>query len=513
MERLSWNEYFMQMAFLISKRATCIRRAVGAVIVKDNKILATGYNGAPKGIEHCSEAGCYRIKNNIPSGQQLDQCLVPNTKIKLLNGTSPTIKDLMIEKEENLWCYSYDLENNQIVPGKIINVFKTQTVEKIYKITFDNNKSIKCTGEHKFLCRDGIYRKVKDLNEGISIMPLYFNRNSYEYFFNSKTINGGNILNEDTWLELICSTSTHIMVNEYFNIKKTGYDIHHKDENKYNNNPNNLEYILKGEHTKRHPITKEQQLKAAKAGAKVISDKWKNDKEFRKNQSKIISNNTKKQWQENEEYKELMKEQLKKNGKTTSKKYNKDPYAISRRRRGFVLRGMKNLYKKCGIRLTDENYSELRNKFIIKKSEGQSAPYIEKIYEFFDSVEDAFEYCLTYNHKIIKIEIIEEKTDVYDMTVDKYHNYLIDLEDNSGVFSHNCTGCHAEMNAIIQAAITGVNIAGATLYCTTFPCNICAKMIINCGIKKIYYVGDYNDQRSKDLFKQTNIEVIKLEAK
>ena len=74
MERMNWDEYFIQMAFLISKRATCIRRAVGAVIVKDNKILATGYNGAPKGIKHCSETGCYRVNNNIPSGQQLDQC-------------------------------------------------------------------------------------------------------------------------------------------------------------------------------------------------------------------------------------------------------------------------------------------------------------------------------------------------------------------------------------------------------------------------------------------------------
>ena len=74
MERIDWNEYFMKMAFLISERATCIRRSVGAIIVKDNKILATGYNGTPKGIDHCEVKGCYRLNNNIPSGQQLDKC-------------------------------------------------------------------------------------------------------------------------------------------------------------------------------------------------------------------------------------------------------------------------------------------------------------------------------------------------------------------------------------------------------------------------------------------------------
>lgn len=73
-ERPSWDEYFMSMAELASFRSTC-RRKVGAIITKDNEALATGYNGAPKGLTHCSElGGCLRQKNNIPSGTQQEFC-------------------------------------------------------------------------------------------------------------------------------------------------------------------------------------------------------------------------------------------------------------------------------------------------------------------------------------------------------------------------------------------------------------------------------------------------------
>ena len=74
MKRPSWDEYFMEMAKLVATRSTCLRRQVGAVIVKDKCIISTGYNGARKKAAHCSEVGCIREKLNIPSGQQLDLC-------------------------------------------------------------------------------------------------------------------------------------------------------------------------------------------------------------------------------------------------------------------------------------------------------------------------------------------------------------------------------------------------------------------------------------------------------
>ena len=74
-QRLSWDEYFMQMAELTAKRSTCLRRQVGAVIVKDRHIIATGYNGAPRGLKHCDElGGCLRQKLGVPSGQRHELC-------------------------------------------------------------------------------------------------------------------------------------------------------------------------------------------------------------------------------------------------------------------------------------------------------------------------------------------------------------------------------------------------------------------------------------------------------
>ncbi len=72
--RPSWDTYFMDITTLVAKRSTCLRRAVGAIIVKNRRILATGYNGAPAGIAHCREVGCLREKLNVASGQRHELC-------------------------------------------------------------------------------------------------------------------------------------------------------------------------------------------------------------------------------------------------------------------------------------------------------------------------------------------------------------------------------------------------------------------------------------------------------
>jgi len=71
-ERPSWDEYFMRIAHVVASRSTCLRRKVGAVLVKDKRILATGYNGAPKGLPHCET--CLREELGVPSGQRHELC-------------------------------------------------------------------------------------------------------------------------------------------------------------------------------------------------------------------------------------------------------------------------------------------------------------------------------------------------------------------------------------------------------------------------------------------------------
>jgi len=72
--RPSWDEYFMEIVLQVSTRSTCLRRQIGALVVRDKRILATGYNGVPSGIRHCSEVGCLRDQLGIPSGERHELC-------------------------------------------------------------------------------------------------------------------------------------------------------------------------------------------------------------------------------------------------------------------------------------------------------------------------------------------------------------------------------------------------------------------------------------------------------
>lgn len=72
--RPSWDEYFMNIATVVASRSTCLRRKVGAIVVKDKRILTSGYNGAPMGLAHCIDVGCIREKMAIPSGERHELC-------------------------------------------------------------------------------------------------------------------------------------------------------------------------------------------------------------------------------------------------------------------------------------------------------------------------------------------------------------------------------------------------------------------------------------------------------
>ena len=74
-ERPDWDTYFMEIANVVASRSNCSRRHVAAVIVKDGRIISTGYNGTPRGIKNCNEGGCPRCNSNAPSGTSLEECI------------------------------------------------------------------------------------------------------------------------------------------------------------------------------------------------------------------------------------------------------------------------------------------------------------------------------------------------------------------------------------------------------------------------------------------------------
>lgn len=82
--RPSWDEYFMQITDMVATRSTCLRRKVGAIFVRENRILATGYNGSPMGLKHCDEVGCIRQENQIESGRDLHLCRGAHAEANLI---------------------------------------------------------------------------------------------------------------------------------------------------------------------------------------------------------------------------------------------------------------------------------------------------------------------------------------------------------------------------------------------------------------------------------------------
>lgn len=72
--RPDWDTYFMTIAREVATRSTCLRRRVGAILVREKRILATGYNGAPRGLAHCAEYGCLRATQQVPSGERHEIC-------------------------------------------------------------------------------------------------------------------------------------------------------------------------------------------------------------------------------------------------------------------------------------------------------------------------------------------------------------------------------------------------------------------------------------------------------
>lgn len=88
-ERISWDEYFLQLARATASRATCVRRKHGAVIVKGRRIVATGYNGGPSGFPHCDQGACPRATSDAPQGHDYERCIAIHAEANALLFSSP----------------------------------------------------------------------------------------------------------------------------------------------------------------------------------------------------------------------------------------------------------------------------------------------------------------------------------------------------------------------------------------------------------------------------------------
>lgn len=383
------------------------------------------------------------ILKRVPPGVNvvviLDCCLSAGTKIPLLNGEIKTIKELSEEGGE-YWLYSSD-EKGNIVPGKAHSARITGYRELI-RITLDNDEILECTDDHLILLKSGEYKEAGKLTTEDSLMPLYRKISD-----SSNGMTGYEMCFEDEKWKF-----THHIVRDHFGMKKdkTKTVCHHKDINKLNNAPENLQMVSWEEHQKMHSEVGSANFKKMWENEDYVE--WRSSEIYKKQQSYVM----KEKWQDSK-YRDTMIDALynserAKNDFIEERKrmidMNKDP-EISEKQRAWqkTKEGQKKLKKdmlnknkdpkhqrKCmrarilGFINTIKNLNEYNYK------KPRLLPRLENIYKYFNKDENIIELANNYNHKIIKIEHTGRTEEVYDLTVDKYHNFALE----SGIFVHNC---------------------------------------------------------------------------
>jgi dCMP deaminase len=100
-KRPDWDDYFLEIADVVAKRSSCVRRHIGAVIVRDRRIITTGYNGAPSGLKHCTEIGCLRDQLNIESGTRHETCRALHSE---MNAIIQAAQHGVSTKDATLYC-------------------------------------------------------------------------------------------------------------------------------------------------------------------------------------------------------------------------------------------------------------------------------------------------------------------------------------------------------------------------------------------------------------------------
>ena len=170
------------------------------------------------------------------------RCLSGNTEIALANGTSISFIDLVKRTSlgERLWGYGVD-ESNRVVITELTNA-RLIGKEKLVEVKLDNNCSIKCTSDHKFLLRDGIYKEASQLTAGASLFPIYRKYRLYEAVLQP---------NEEYMI------STYVLADDWnirhgIYLNNSNMHRHHIDENKSNNFPTNIIRRQASEHIKYH---------------------------------------------------------------------------------------------------------------------------------------------------------------------------------------------------------------------------------------------------------------------
>jgi len=396
----------------------------------------------------------FKVPNSF-LGYEEDVCIHPETKIELLNGQSMSVKDIISDYERGIkhYVYSIDPETLDVVPGEIEWAGYTRKNAKVVRVILDNDESITCTPDHRFMMRDGSWKEAQDLINGDSVMPLYLDKT------NTKTKKGYTTVYRPIKDEY---QDVHRLVAEHYNLieRGSGLVVHHMDFDKKNNYPDNLDCSMNWwEHRKFHQNLIEKTLNSTEAISRRM-----NDPEYRKHlveagkKGGLLSGHRLGAWvRENGPSNkgsrsgqikvclvcdnEFYVTPVRSTQKCCSRECT-DVYHVADRRYNckFFEINLKDLMGYAG---ESKSFAELENKLSITRRT------LNRVFKSFDINKRNFviEHMplshdnVTFinnlsnmkNHKIKSVERVEELINTCDIRVSKYHNFGV----SAGIFIHN----------------------------------------------------------------------------
>ena len=360
-------------------------------------------------------------------------CVDADTVIPLPDGTYPTIAELAERYKDNpqerFYVFSYNHKTNSIKLGKAYHPRKKDGgTRKVWKVTFDNSQYVIGSAGHPFLMRNGEYKKLEELTIGESVMPFYqkdFYKNGYRCLYNF----------DKGW------QSEHKIVAEQFDRElKTNEVVHHKNFDKTNNLPNNLEIMTDSAHKAFHLKINNEIIWSKENKQKTIekiqnSKGYKNRKCHKWNGEREGENNPFYGKIHSEKSNKLRSKSLQETFKNRNQLNDNNPNYNESISIDTIINKSYDYYKQNG-KLTVSglcNYLDCDYSLIQNRLSKENTNWIE----FKDNI------CNSLNHKIVAIEYVGEK-DVYDITVEEYQNFATD-----SCFVHNTM----DMDPIIASAL------------------------------------------------------------
>jgi len=409
----------------------------------------------------------FSLRYPLIQGQGNFGCFTEDTKVRLTDGRNLNFGKLITEQKQGKkhWTFTFNPQTKKIEIAEIKNPRLTRKDEKIMEVMLDNGEKIKCTLDHRFMLRNGEYKEAKDLKPGDSLMPFYVK----SYDGEDKNLKGYEIIYQplkEVW-EYIHHLADRWNLENRIYKKSAGRIRHHKDFNKLNNNPDNVLRIQWQDHWQYHKeIALERHKNDSEYVKKIAEGRkkfWSNEKN-RKIYSERLSKRNSENWKD-KDYREkkirflseINKQYIKnhpelieifsKRASATLKRMWRIPeyrqlfhekIVASNKKRITNLTGKKKFLKICDYLITNnfplnkENFEKARKEIFGTKSFTRWDLGIQKYYGN-NQLLLLSEINQKNNHRVVSIKILQKKEDVYDLTIEPWHNFAL----AAGIFVHN----------------------------------------------------------------------------